>query len=315
MLRKIIIYLSDELYNSAEGKAFYGGLVKSEEVEAGQCSIVYAGLSGKHSIFLSGNREKTDSQGLSDSPWQLMEQLENSFLEEAEELLFVTDLPYMYVKAHRKKVAALPIALSQDKMDSFGGAKYLLGGLEGIDFFYLNRIYQRHHNIPWHILETQRTLVREMTVKDVDGLYEIYKEPSITKYTDNLFQDKEEEKAYTKEYIETVYYFLEFGVWIVQDKQNPGVIIGRAGLSMREGFEEPELGYIIAVPYQKKGYATEVCGAIIRYAKEQLGLKGLRIVMSEDNIASHRLCAKLGFTFAGRIEVNGKEMEQYVRAL
>lgn len=307
--------MSDELYSSAEGKTFYGELVKSEEVESGLCFVAYAGLSGKFSFFPQGESERTDRYELPASPWKLMERVENCFSEEAEQLLFITDLPYMYTKAVRKKVASLPVALSQDKMDAFHGAKYLLGGLDGIGFLYLNRIYQRHHNIPWRILETERTIVREMTVEDVDSLYEIYKEPSITKYTDNLFQDKEEEKAYTREYIETIYYFLEFGVWIVQDKQNPDVIIGRAGLSMREGFEEPELGYIIAVPYQKKGYATEVCMAIIRYAKEQLAFKKLRIVMSKDNIASRRLCAKLGFTPAGSLEVNGKEMEQYVRAL
>jgi RimJ/RimL family protein N-acetyltransferase len=277
-------------------------------------TIVCARLTGKVRCIVCNEWDNAIEPSESNrifTPWQLMEWIESIFVKNGEELLLLTDLPYMYDKAVAHHVAALPIALAENRMAAFDGAEYLLGGLEGVDLFYLNRIYQRHHNIPWQILETERTIVREMTVDDVDALYDIYKEPSITMYTDKLFDDPNEEKAYTKEYIAKIYRFMEFGVWIVEDKYQSGHIIGRAGLSLREGFEEPELGYVIAVAEQKKGYATEVCQAIIDYAKEYLEFRTIRAIMTKDNEASRRLCTKLNFAFDRLVTIDGIEMEQY----
>jgi RimJ/RimL family protein N-acetyltransferase len=234
---------------------------------------------------------------------------------ERAEMLFLTDIPYLNDRIAAYNIAVLPIALSDEMLDAFPTAGYLLAGLEGVGLGYLNRVYERFHQIPWRILETERTLVREMTVEDVSALYEIYKNPSITRYTENLFEDPDEERAYTREYINTVYRFMEFGVWIVEDKKEKGRIIGRIGLSLREGFDDPELGYVIAEPCQKRGYATEVCRAIISYMKEQFEYKTLRVVMERENEASHRLCKKLDFVFDRTVLINGKEMEQYILAL
>ena len=48
-------------------------------------------------------------------------------------------------------------------------------------------------------------------------------------------------------------------MWIVCDR-NTGELIGRAGVEHREELGgELELGYAIGVPWQRQGYATEVC--------------------------------------------------------
>lgn len=40
-------------------------------------------------------------------------------------------------------------------------------------------------------------------------------------------------------------------------------VVGRAGVSHREGFPNPELVFLIGVPWQGRGYAAEVCGVIL----------------------------------------------------
>ena len=147
---------------------------------------------------------------------------------------------------------------------------------------------------------------------DVEALYQIYQEPSITAYTEGLFEDICEERAYVENYIDKVYKLYEFGVWIIEDKLRAGQIIGRAGFSMREEFKDPELGYIIAVPYQRQGYGREVCEAILKYGYKQLAFTKVRVLMDEENIASRCLCEKLGFSFDGKITLNQKELLQYV---
>jgi RimJ/RimL family protein N-acetyltransferase len=128
---------------------------------------------------------------------------------------------------------------------------------------------------------------------------------------ENLYEDRDEEREYIRTYIDKVYGFYEFGVWTVIEKES-GKIIGRAGLSCREGFEEPELGFIIGVPWQRQGYAYEVCSAILGYAKEELGFDRVQAFVEPKNTASVSLCEKLGFTDRQAIILEGK---MYIRMI
>lgn len=250
------------------------------------------------------------------------------------ECLIVTDSTEIFEKAKTEKTACLPVVVSGHalaigqsdddrekyqallsdhiKMDMFWGADYLITDLDGIDLEYLVRIYQRHHNIPWRILETERTLVREMCVDDLDGLYEIYAKESITRYMEGLYENKEAEKAYIEDYVRHVYKLYEFGMWIVEDKLNLGTIIGRAGLSMREDFEEPELGYVIREEYQGRGYAKEVCKAILEYGYDRFDFQNVRVLMEPENQPSVKLCESLGGKFDREVLLEGKKMLQYI---
>lgn len=186
----------------------------------------------------------------------------------------------------------------------FSGIPYAVTDAEDLDEKYLERIWQRYRGIPWKICETKRCLVRESTVEDVESFYQIYRDESITAYMEDLFEDRERERQYIRDYIEKVYGFYGFGMWTVCLKET-GEVIGRAGLSMREGFEEPELGYVIGKRWQRQGIAEEVCREILAYGRDELGLEWVRALMHPDNTASERLCHKLGFHDAEEIELEG----------
>jgi RimJ/RimL family protein N-acetyltransferase len=153
--------------------------------------------------------------------------------------------------------------------------------------------------------------VRESCEADVEAFYEIYKAPEVTRYTEGLFEHAVSERAYIREYIEKVYAFFEFGVWTVILKES-GEVIGRAGISVREGYDIPELGYVFGVPWQGKGLAKEVCEGILKYAKEELEIMRLQVLIQEGNEASIRLAQKLGFEKAEVLEIEGK---QHIRML
>ena len=90
------------------------------------------------------------------------------------------------------------------------------------------------------------------------------------------------------------------------------MVIGRAGISYREGFEEPELGFLIGVRWQRKGYAAEVCRAILAYAREVLEFERIQVLVESGNFPSLKLCEKLGFRFSAEVTLNGKP---YLRLL
>lgn len=187
----------------------------------------------------------------------------------------------------------------------FSAVRYAVLNLANLDRRYLERVCRRCAGLPWEILRTERCLVREMTTADVPFFYEIYKEASITAYMEGLFPEPEQEIEYVRSYIKNVYEFYEYGLWTIVDMSS-GQIIGRAGLSWREETETAELGYVIAVPFQRKGYAFEVCSAVLRYAWEELEMEEVAAYICSENTASIGLCKKLGFQYEGDILIQNK---------
>ena len=154
-------------------------------------------------------------------------------------------------------------------------------------------------------------MIRETIVEDVDSFYDIYKESSITEYMEDLYADRDEEIAYIQDYIKNVYGFYGYGMWTVLDKES-GKVIGRAGLSLREGYDIPELGFVIGVPWQRQGYAYEVCQAILEYGNEELDFTNFQALIMKGNEKSKRLCEKLGFVYQEMVEIEGIVYERMV---
>lgn len=174
-----------------------------------------------------------------------------------------------------------------------------------LDGDYLDKVYRRYERIPWEILQTDRCLLRETIPEDAEAFFKIYEEPDITRYTEGLYPEVELEKQYINEYIDKVYSFYGFGVWTVI-KRETGEIIGRAGLSYREGFEEPEIGFVIGKSWQRQGYAVEICRAILEYAKKELGFEVVQAFVRPENAASLGLCEKLGMKPVGEVQLSAE---------
>lgn len=191
------------------------------------------------------------------------------------------------------------------------GTVMLLEGLEEVDAQFLLRAYQRKHGLPWTILTTKRCIVREMTLDDLDALFLLYAGNGMTDYLEPLYE-YEKEKEYQRSYIKTVYGFYGYGMWVVIEKSSQ-TLIGRVGIENREACDwEAELGYAIAVPYQKKGYASEVCAAVMDYAWKFLEFEKLNCLIHTGNTASLQLAKKLGFEFLETRLLDGVSMEHYV---
>ena len=195
---------------------------------------------------------------------------------------------------------------------SYSGVDMLVEGFDEVDVDFLEKVWQRHHRIPWTILETERCIVRELTLEDLDALFELYADGEIDKYTDALYP-YEEEKEFQRAYIENMYRYFGYGLWLVFSKES-GKLIGRAGLEHREynGEIELELGYIIGGSYQGKGYATEICEAILAYAKENTGFDRINTLIEDGNIPSKKLSEKLGFVHEEDFDLAGKVMHRYI---
>lgn len=231
--------------------------------------------------------------------------------ENEEAVLYVTDdLDEARVLKEGGKAVLIYLHDGNREQD-FSEFLYAVEDPEDLEPEYVNKVYRRLMGMPWDILETKRCLVRETTPEDVDDFYHIYSDPAITRYMEDLYPEIDQEKQYIREYIEKVYSFFEFGVWTVVERKS-GSVIGRAGFAFREGYEEPELGFIIGVPWQRQGYAEEVCRAVMKYGWEILGFRQVQAMVEPENTASLRLCGKLGFMEKEKVAEKGKT---YVRLI
>ncbi len=220
-------------------------------------------------------------------------------------ILYVTDDESTAKRLRDSGEAVLIYFHDGNRNMDFSGFLFGVEEPENLDEDYAEKVYCRLKGIPWDILETKRCRIRETVPEDVDAFYEIYSDPAITEFMEDLYPEKEQEKAYIREYIEKIYTYYEFGVWTIVEK-NTGDVIGRAGFSYRAGYDEPELGFIIGVPWQRKGYAEEACRAILDYGWNNLCFDRVQVLVETENEPSLRLCDKLGFHGADELTMDDK---------
>ncbi|MBO4678176.1 MAG: GNAT family N-acetyltransferase [Lachnospiraceae bacterium] len=217
--------------------------------------------------------------------------------------LYVTDSEISYSRICKAGGKALAVIESPSDGADFAGAEYLCSDVFKAEFKYFNEVWHRLNDLPMLILKTKRLILRETVESDVDSFYEMYKDPRITEFTEGLYEDPEEEKEYVRQYREKVYKVSIFGIYTVIRKKDKA-IIGRVGTTIREGFDEVEVGFVIGTPYQRKGYAYEAVKAILK-RMDGLGEKKRFALVMPGNISSQKLLKKLSFDTKEEITVGG----------
>lgn len=214
----------------------------------------------------------------------------------------ITDSPAQAADYAKRNIPYIVILNEKNRAEAFPSRAYCVENAADIDDAYKDRVYRRFRGLSWDIAETKRLKIREITVSDVPRLYELYSDERVTRYMEPLFPEMEKELEYTKAYIENVYKFYGYGMWVIALKES-GELIGRVGLEYKEGFDGLELGFMLGTAYQHKGYAYEACEAVLRYGRDALGVNSFCAFVNEDNTASVRLCERLGFVKAGKVMI------------
>jgi RimJ/RimL family protein N-acetyltransferase len=84
-----------------------------------------------------------------------------------------------------------------------------------------------------------------------------------------------------------------YGVWMVEDAAD-GSFVGRVGLFLPDGWDEPELSWMIVPALRGQGLATEAAEAVRDAAFGTLGMSSLISLIKPGNEASRRVATKLG---------------------
>lgn len=86
--------------------------------------------------------------------------------------------------------------------------------------------------------------MREESLDDLDELYELYDTLADCEFIEPLYE-LEKEKEFVRNYINNMYRFFEYGMWLVYSKDT-GRLVGRMGIENRsiDGENVQEIGYL-----------------------------------------------------------------------
>ena len=144
------------------------------------------------------------------------------------------------------------------------------------------------------IIETERLVLRPVTLDDAEAMFEYASDKENTRYTFPTNQSLEE----TKNNIAQFYLANPLGRWGIELKST-GEFIGTIDLlKLDTVLKKATIGYIINQKYWNQGLTTEANRAVIELAFEKIGMNKLDAFHDKDNPASGKVMEKSGMRFS-----------------
>ncbi|MBR4873596.1 MAG: GNAT family N-acetyltransferase [Clostridia bacterium] len=145
------------------------------------------------------------------------------------------------------------------------------------------------------IIETARLIIREYTMDDFDGLYEILSDAETMKYYPRPY-DENGTRRWINWCLDS-YRQNGFGLWALELKDT-GAFIGDCGISMQniDGEMLPEIGYHVNKKYWRRGYAKEASAAVRDWLFENTDFDCVYSYMNQENLPSYATAEANGMT-------------------
>ena len=154
------------------------------------------------------------------------------------------------------------------------------------------------------VVETERLLLREMLLNDLEPLGAIMANPVVMRYYREPFTPER-----TRGWIvaqQTSYREHGFGLWAVVHRES-ATFLGQAGLRSQDvdGVSEVELGYMLDEPAWRQGFGKEAATAVLDHAFRALGIPRVVAIVHPKNTASRRTAESAGMLHEKDAEVFG----------
>lgn len=149
-------------------------------------------------------------------------------------------------------------------------------------------------------LETERLLLRRMTLADVDAMYAHWaSDAEVTRY---LTWQTHSSPAVTADYLRWVvdsYQHPAFYQWGIEWKENRQLIGNIAVVDCQENIDALELGWALGRAWWGRGIMPEAARAILRYLFEEVGANRIFAGHDTNNPKSGRVMEKIGMVCEG----------------
>ncbi len=151
------------------------------------------------------------------------------------------------------------------------------------------------------ILETERLILRKVTIEDIQDMYLYGSDEEVSKYvTWNTHETISDTKGFV-EFVLNKYENKQVSPWGIECKEN-GKFIGTIEFVWwQPNNKTAEIGYVISKDYWGKGLTSEVAKEIIKFGFEKMNLVRIQARCDVENIGSARVMEKAGMSFEGII--------------
>ena len=142
-------------------------------------------------------------------------------------------------------------------------------------------------------LETERLILRPLTVDDRDAIFKWTGDPRVNKYMIYPLYKKVDE---VNDWVATLYEDekkLDYGFVL----KSTGELIGSGGLYYHEDIDVWSVGYNLAYDYWNNGYTPEAIKRILEYAQSKYKVRAIAGTFAIGNEGSRRVMEKLGMSF------------------
>lgn len=145
--------------------------------------------------------------------------------------------------------------------------------------------------------ETERLLIRPMSLEDADLILELYNMPAFIKYIGNRnINSLSDAENYIKTKFLPQFEKLGFGNYLIVLKEGNHKI-GGVGIFEREGLDVVDIGFSVLEKYEGKGYMFEAAHKIMQIGRDHFNLNKISAITTKDNFSSQKLIEKLGLKF------------------
>ena len=141
------------------------------------------------------------------------------------------------------------------------------------------------------VIETERLILRRLTVDDLDELAAIHADPQIVRFMGAPERHDTEWLAA----VDADWQELGYGRIAITDRHT-GLLLGRTGIKYVPQFQETELGWILRREAWGRGYATEAARACADWAFRNFEIPYLISLIEPDNVRSIAVAKRLGMT-------------------
>ena len=148
-------------------------------------------------------------------------------------------------------------------------------------------------------LETERFILRQVNIEDYEDIYDIYCDEEAVKFQGITNMTSMEQAKRSVTFFLNGYRDKKFVKWCIARKEDNRVI----GIITLHHIEtcnfRAEIGYMLNRRYWRQNVMSEVGEKLLQYAFKEVEFNRIEAHIHPDNIASIKLCEKLGFQREG----------------
>ncbi|KPE50588.1 GNAT family N-acetyltransferase [Chryseobacterium indologenes] len=149
--------------------------------------------------------------------------------------------------------------------------------------------------------ETERLILRPMSLEDRDLIFELYNTPKFIRYIgDRHIKTPDDAEDYIRNRFLPQFEKLGFGNYAIITKEGSKKI-GGIGIFEREGLDVADIGFSLLEEFEGKGYAYEAAVKVKSIGMDDFGLTKISAITSKDNFSSQKLIEKLGLQLKGYV--------------